>query len=213
VGSVANTTAYTFSGVLQTVLMQADFPGAAQGGVFSGMFWAVAVEFQLYLVFPFLHHFTERHGVRWALACIALCVAMRLLAAGVGPANARDISYSHVLGRLDQFVIGMLAARLFRSIENRQLPWGLLGLAATGFVLAVLTGFNQLRGALEDTVASGRSARLGAAAGHLHLLRRPSAGLARHTAHGDRHNQLLDLLATQCIDRSAATPLVFTAQP
>ena len=146
VGSVANATAYTFNGVLQTVFMQADFPGAAQGGVFSGMFWAVAVEFQLYLIFPFLHHFTERHGKRWAIACIALCVAMRLLAAGVGPANARDISYSHVLGRLDQFVIGMLAARLFRQLEPRPLPWGLLSLAATGLVLAVLTGFNQLGG-------------------------------------------------------------------
>jgi peptidoglycan/LPS O-acetylase OafA/YrhL len=146
VGSVSNPTAYTFLGILQTVFMQADFPAAAQGGVFTGMFWAVAVEFQLYLIFPFLHHFTERHGTRWALACIGLCLAMRLLAAGVGPSNPRDIAYAHVLGRLDQFVIGMLAARVFRRIEGQQLPWGILSVAATGFVLAVLTGFNQLGG-------------------------------------------------------------------
>jgi peptidoglycan/LPS O-acetylase OafA/YrhL len=146
VGSVANPASYSFLGVMQTLLMQADFPGAAQGGAFSGMFWAVAVEFQLYLIFPFLHRFTERYGLRWALACIALCVAMRFLAASVGSSNARDIAYSHVLGRLDQFIIGMLAARLFRRIEARRLPWGILSLAATGLVLAVLTCFNQLGG-------------------------------------------------------------------
>jgi peptidoglycan/LPS O-acetylase OafA/YrhL len=146
VGSVANPVSYTFLGVVQTLLMQADFPGAAQAGAFSGMFWAVAVEFQLYMIFPFLHQFTERYGLRWAFACIALCVAMRLLAAGVGSSNPRDIAYGHVLGRLDQFIIGMLAARLFRRIEARKLPWGFLSLAATGLVLAVLTWFNQLGG-------------------------------------------------------------------
>lgn len=146
VGSIANPTSYSFLGVLQTLLLQADFPGAAQGGAFSGMFWAVAVEFQLYLIFPFLHHFTERYGLRWALACIALCVALRLLAASVGSSNPRDIAYAHVLGRLDQFVIGMLAARLFRRIETRRLPWGAISLLAIGLVLGVLTWFNQLGG-------------------------------------------------------------------
>lgn len=146
VGMVSNPAAYSFIGVLQTLFMQGDFPGAAYGGAFTGMFWAVAVEFQLYLIFPFLHQFTERYGVRWAVGCIALCVAMRLLAAGTGTSTPRDIAYSHVLGRLDQFVIGMLAARLFRRVETRHLPWGILSLAASGLVLAVLTVFNQLGG-------------------------------------------------------------------
>lgn len=145
-GSVAEPGAYSFLGILQTVFMQANFQGGAHGGAFTGMFWAVAVEFQLYLIFPFLHRFIERYGARWALACIALCLALRLLAAGVGSSNAREISYYHVLGRLDQFLIGMLAARVFRQLETRKLPWGLLSLAATGLVLAVLTGFNQLGG-------------------------------------------------------------------
>jgi peptidoglycan/LPS O-acetylase OafA/YrhL len=146
VGLVANPSSYTFLGVLQTLLFQADFPGAAQVGMFSGMFWAVAVEFQLYLLFPFLHRFVEEHGLRWALGCIALCLAMRLMAAYVGSSNPRDIAYGHVLGRLDQFIIGMLTARLYRRIETLALPWGVLCGVSTLVVLAVLLGFNQLGG-------------------------------------------------------------------
>lgn len=146
VGSVANPKTYSFLGVLQTLLFQADFPGAAQAGAFSGMFWAVAVEFQLYFLFPFMHGFIEKYGVRWALGCIALCIAMRLMAAEVGTSNPRDIAYAHVLGRLDQFVIGMLAARLFRRLEASDLPWGTMSVVALLLVLMTLTVFNQLGG-------------------------------------------------------------------
>lgn len=146
VGTVAHPGSYSFLAVVQTLAFQADFPGAAQAGAFSGMFWAVAVEFQLYFIFPFMHRFTEQHGARWAFGCIALCIAMRLVAANVGTSNPRDIAYGHVLGRLDQFVIGMLAARLFRRVETLELPWGAISVAAFGAVVAVLVGFNRLGG-------------------------------------------------------------------
>lgn len=146
VGLVANPTAYTFLGVLQTLLFQADFPGASQAGMFSGMFWAVTVEFQLYFLFPFLHRFLEQYRLRWALSCIVLCILMRLLAAYGGTSNPRDIAYGHVLGRLDQFVIGMLTARVFRRLESKQLPWGLLATLSTLAVLAAIWCFNRVGG-------------------------------------------------------------------
>jgi peptidoglycan/LPS O-acetylase OafA/YrhL len=146
VGMAAFPTAYSLIGVLQTLLFQADFQGAAQSGAYSAMFWAVAVEFQFYLLFPFMHHFIERHGVRWALACIALCVLLRLLATYNGTSNARDIAYWHLLGRLDQFLIGMLAARLYRRLETAKLPRGGLCVISIAILLGTIVLFNQSGG-------------------------------------------------------------------
>jgi peptidoglycan/LPS O-acetylase OafA/YrhL len=146
VGSVAFPATYSFFGVMQTLLFQGDFQGAAQGGPFSMMFWAVALEFQFYLLFPFLHHFLERHGARWALACIALCLVLRWMAAWTGGSNARDISYWHILGRLDQFLIGMLAARVFLRLTRENIRWGLPSLLSLCVLLAVIVQFNQLGG-------------------------------------------------------------------
>jgi peptidoglycan/LPS O-acetylase OafA/YrhL len=146
VGAIAFPAQYTFIGFAQTLLFQADFQGALQGGPFPMMCWAVAVEFQFYLLFPFLHHFLERHGTRWALACIALCLTMRWMAVMAGGSNARDISYWHILGRLDQFLIGMLAARLFLRVRNKRIPWGWLSLGSLLIVLGVIMQFNLLGG-------------------------------------------------------------------
>jgi peptidoglycan/LPS O-acetylase OafA/YrhL len=146
VGSSAFPKTYTFLGALQSLFFQADFQGAADLGSFSQMFWAVGVEFQFYLLFPFLHRFLERHGMRWAAAAIALCLLFRLIATLLGTTNARDISYWHLIGRLDQFLIGMLTARVFLRLRHTRLRWGWLSVASTVVVLAVILAFNQLGG-------------------------------------------------------------------
>jgi len=146
VGSSAYASSYTFLGALQSLFFQADFQGAAETGSFSRMFWAVGVEFQFYLLFPFLHRFLERHGMRWAASAIAVCLVFRLMATLHGTTNARDIAYWHLIGRLDQFLIGMVTARLFLRLRHTRLPWGWLSLASTVVVLSVIVAFNQLGG-------------------------------------------------------------------
>jgi peptidoglycan/LPS O-acetylase OafA/YrhL len=106
IGLAAFPKAYSPDAIEQALLFQANY-GDLNMHPFSSMFWAVAVEFQFYLLFPFLHRFIERDGVRWAIACIALFLAFRWLAATVGE-NPRDVAYWHLLGRLDQFLIGMV---------------------------------------------------------------------------------------------------------
>ena len=81
-------------------------------GPFTGMFWTVDVEFLCYLAFPFLLLFSGRGGNGMLLRVIVLAVVLRFLAVQVDGASARDISYWTVLGRIDQFCIGMIAARL-----------------------------------------------------------------------------------------------------
>jgi peptidoglycan/LPS O-acetylase OafA/YrhL len=136
---------YSASALGQALLFQADYTGSIDLGAYSTMFWAVAIEFQFYLVFPFLHRFIERDGVRWALAAIVLIVVLRWVAS-TDNLNPRDVSYRHVLGRMDQFLIGMLSARVFRRCERLSLPWGLVSLAAAALMLGLLVAFNQLGG-------------------------------------------------------------------
>lgn len=136
---------YSLLAVLQTLLFQGNLPGSLNIPPYTSMFWAVGIEFQFYLLFPLLHRFIEREGVRWGLACIALFIAMRLVAS-VGGSNARDVGYWHLLGRLDQFLIGMLAARAFEHLRQRALPWGLLSTAALGSALVVIMAFNRAGG-------------------------------------------------------------------
>ncbi|MET0384452.1 MAG: acyltransferase [Polyangiales bacterium] len=137
---------YSLLALTQTLLFQGDLPGALNIVPYTSMFWAVAVEFQFYLLFPWLHRILEREGARWALACIVLMLVLRFIAASSGVANARDIAYWHLVGRLDQFLIGMLSARVFHRLSQRKLPWGLFSLLGLAAVLALLFAFNHAGG-------------------------------------------------------------------
>lgn len=79
----------------------------------STSFWTVAIEFQFYLVFPFLVAIYGREGVRPLVWMIALMLALRTVAFLLG-GSIRDVHYWHLIpGRLDTFLIGMLGARIY----------------------------------------------------------------------------------------------------
>lgn len=81
----------------------------------TAMFWAVAVEFQCYLVFPFLILFSNKIGTRFLLQLVAVAVVFRALAVLSQEVNPRDITYWTTIGRIDQFCIGIITARLAAS--------------------------------------------------------------------------------------------------
>lgn len=74
--------------------------------------WTIWVEFQFYLLFPFLHAFALRYGQRYLLALIALFVLFRALVF-LATGSVRFLAYETIFGRMDQFLIGMLAAHLY----------------------------------------------------------------------------------------------------
>lgn len=74
--------------------------------------WTIWVEFQFYLLFPFLKVFSERYGSRYLWGLIALLVAVRA-AIFLLYGSVRFVAYESIFGRMDQFLIGMLAARLW----------------------------------------------------------------------------------------------------
>ena len=126
------------------VLPLANF-GPQVFGQTPAMVWTVAVEFQFYLLFPFLLVLLERHGQGLFWRMIVLLVGLRLIMALLGE-GVQALSYWTIAGRMDQFLIGMLAGRWYalNPAAVRRLGWQLAP-AAIGLV-ALLYGFNQLGG-------------------------------------------------------------------
>ncbi len=110
--------------------------------VFVPMSWAIAVEFQFYLIFPFLIGPFSRRPVRVALGVIGVALAYRVLGVANG-ANARDIGYWHLAGRIDQFLCGMLAAVAYRRAEGRRWLPPLVLVASGVAAVVALYEFNR----------------------------------------------------------------------
>jgi peptidoglycan/LPS O-acetylase OafA/YrhL len=103
----------------------------------NGAFWSIAVEAQLYIVFPLLLVLLRRAGK------VAMVAAVTITVVTVG-VLAPHSSAVHVLIRLTPqfaslFAIGLAAAGILRASERvRNLPWQWFSLAALVPVLVVL---------------------------------------------------------------------------
>jgi peptidoglycan/LPS O-acetylase OafA/YrhL len=81
----------------------------------SGMFvatWSILIEFQFYLIFPFLTLLLMKGGIRQLLLLAAFITVVRLFLW----ANGQDtnlLAYGAMCGRASQFIAGMVIAKLF----------------------------------------------------------------------------------------------------
>lgn len=146
VGTYAFPQSFKFEGFWQHVLLQSNLPGANPMGPFALMFWTIAVEFQFYLVFPFLLRFLRARGLRYVAAAIGLALITRAVAVLHG-ANPRDMSYWTIVGRFDQFLLGMALGLTYRPGIlhgwRRLVP---AGVAAIGLVIGSIYGFHRAGG-------------------------------------------------------------------
>lgn len=102
--------------------------------------WTIWVEFQFYLLFPFIKAFGERYGSRYLWGLIALLIAIRS-AIFVIDGSVRFVAYESIFGRMDQFLIGMLAAGVWLARPAR-LSHPLHLLLAVAATIALVHGFN-----------------------------------------------------------------------
>ena len=79
----------------------------------TGPAWSISVEFLFYLAFPFLAASAKEQGPSYLLKAIALLLVVKL-GAYLATDNSRHMLYSTLVGRFDQFLIGMLAAIFYR---------------------------------------------------------------------------------------------------
>jgi peptidoglycan/LPS O-acetylase OafA/YrhL len=121
-----------------------DLPGRVDNQ-FTAMFWAVHVEFQCYLVFPLLIALGNRRGNRVIVLAIMAALAGRIFAVLYLGQSPRDLSYWTVFGRIDQFAIGIIAARLYTERDWASLS-AIWFVPAAAVAVGMLCGFNAIGG-------------------------------------------------------------------
>ncbi len=90
------------------------------GGVSWGMdkfnvwpIWTIAVEFQFYLIFPFIISSFHKDGLKYMLSLMLVMLIVRLIIIQTQKNDAGDIIYNSLIGRLDQFLIGIIFGKMY----------------------------------------------------------------------------------------------------
>ena len=113
--------------------------------------WTIRLEFQFYLIFPFLILFAAKYGLRYMLGLILLMLTVRAMI-WISPEQEKlkGAMYGTLVGRLDQFAIGMLAGCLYSGRADFSLPrwlgWKFLPLLAWLVPFYVVYLYHRLGG-------------------------------------------------------------------
>lgn len=100
-----------------------------------GHLWTVAVELQFYLIFPFLLLFATKYGVRYLFGVLAIFLFFKY-AYWAGNGSVTNVGYLTLLGRMDQFLVGMMLAILAKKFIKPGLSLSPLYLIAAIVVAA-----------------------------------------------------------------------------
>jgi len=137
---------YSLSGIVQLFTLQGTPPIAtADLGAFGALLWTISVEFAFYLIFPFLLRFLQQYGPRYLIAAVVMMNVLRLLSSAVHHEAIRDLAYWTIVGRIDQFLIGMLIGWVVvRHRPRLGAVWGWVAVAAAALAVGVaLNVFNR----------------------------------------------------------------------
>lgn len=106
--------------------------------------WSITVEFHFYLLLPLLLLLARTSRVTLPLLLIGIVVLRTLLYMDRG--EIQSLSYWTIVGRIDQFMLGMLAFQLRRFIAKRHLVFALAASAFLAFYMYfdMAGGFYQL---------------------------------------------------------------------
>ncbi|MGB8941100.1 MAG: acyltransferase [Streptomyces sp.] len=130
--------------VLQSLVGLGNLPGSLSLGAVSSMWWAIAVELQFYLLFPLFSRLLTKRGPLALLKLLAGITVIRALvwASATGSISVNSMLYYSLAGRIDQFLLGMVAAWFF--VHHRARFQGLLKVAvATALATGGIWAFNQ----------------------------------------------------------------------
>lgn len=148
VGVSAYPNNFSITSLFQTLFCLSNLSGSLNLGPFSAMFWSIAVEFQFYLLFPFIFNLGEKYKIKKILYILIISILFRIISYLLN-ANIRDVSYNTIIGRIDQFVIGMIIAKIFNVVQANLLYkkyFKIFLIPSTIMVFLSLFIFNKLGG-------------------------------------------------------------------
>lgn len=87
------------------------YPSLPNGG------WSIIVEFYFYLILPLLLYFMKRDNYSLFL-CIVVMIIIRI-AIYQYYGSVQNFSYFTIIGRMDQFILGLLGYKFSQTIKNK----------------------------------------------------------------------------------------------
>ena len=114
-------------------------------GTMFGQTWSIVIEFQFYLAFPILTLLMAREGKLSLLMIVAFLVILRFGLWVMGY-DVNHLGYWSLIGRADQFLIGMVAASIYRNGQARLLANWFAFVASLVFLALVVQYFHNIYG-------------------------------------------------------------------
>jgi peptidoglycan/LPS O-acetylase OafA/YrhL len=111
----------------------------------TGVNATIVVEFQCYLLFPLLRKFSIEFGVRYLVALVALALALRIMFT-LFTGSVQGAAYLTIVGRFDQFLIGMILSHLSIVWRPNRLESGAALLVGLTIVTTAIHELNLLGG-------------------------------------------------------------------
>ena len=145
VGIAASPSSFNVPGFIASLFFMSNTPVAIGVEPYTSMFWAVAVEWQFYLVFPFIIRWVNLSGTINLAGLILVFILFRVLLFYMG-ANIRDVSYWTIIGRMDQFLVGMALGVYYRKFFRPGALYDGLFILAVLAVCYTLFMFNRAGG-------------------------------------------------------------------
>lgn len=136
------------AGLVAMLLPLADFKLDGNWPLIA-MAWAVSVELQFYLLFPFLLRHLNRAPVKTTASVIGTALMFRVIGLALW-VNSRDMAYYHLIGRIDQFVAGMFAATLFVRWSGRERVFRAVFCLALPAAVLLIWAFQSLGGGFDS---------------------------------------------------------------
>lgn len=128
-----------------TLQLNTGHPSTGWGNQFYpiGQIWTIAVEFQFYLIFPFLAVFMRKDGVKTISGMILVMLMIKYSLVAFSGSGVYWTLYHTIIGRLDQFIIGMIFGYLY--IKKGSMP-GLLTFVSISSSLVLISFLLYLNG-------------------------------------------------------------------
>jgi peptidoglycan/LPS O-acetylase OafA/YrhL len=138
-----------------SMLIFTRLPGLDQGPIldiapWTSIFWTITPEFQFYIIFPLLLTILHRFSFKSLIALLLIALTVRTSVA-LFFMDLTNISYATIYGRIDQFLIGMIAAAWCRNGFTESRLAALLFPLAFLVMLGAMFGYHYLRYNVDQT--------------------------------------------------------------